>query len=256
MGTKLGGGDVQCGQSIKLDFVLKSNKKLVAKQDDINSRYVVATLYNNGQAVEILDTAIATLNITRCDGDKKCYRAIVEDNKVKVFLSDWALELEGELKCDVAIREEQTILTTMTFGVKVERACCTSGDIEDAAGEDIITELIEDVVTNTADIAKNSSDIALLEAIVDKLDNPITSQIITITRDDWEYNENINKYVCTIEKNSVTESTYIIANEYEGVLCDAEIESHNGSYTITAPVKSSGAVTLLLIFLSLRGNEE
>jgi len=226
---------VQCGQNVKLDFVLKSNKKLVSKQDDINSRFIVATLYKNGQAVEITNDAVATLNITRCDGDKKCYRAIVEDNKVKVFLSDWALELEGELRCDVAIREEEAILTTMTFGVKVEKACCTSGDIEDAAGEDVITELIE--MLNDYQEYKNM----------------VTSQTVTITRDDWEYNASINKYECTIEKDSVTESTYIIANEYEGVLCDAEIESHNGSYTITAPVKSSGAVTLLLIFL--RGNE-
>ena len=226
---------MQCGQNVKLDFVLKSNKKLVSKQDDINSRFIVATLYKNGQAVEITNDAVATLNITRCDGDKKCYRAIVEDNKVKVFLSDWALELEGELRCDVAIREEEAILTTMTFGVKVEKACCTSGDIEDAAGEDVITELIE--MLNDYQEYKNM----------------VTSQTVTITRDDWEYNASINKYECTIEKDSVTESTYIIANEYEGVLCDAEIESHNGSYTITAPVKSSGAVTLLLIFL--RGNE-
>ena len=226
---------MQCGQSVKLDFVLKSNKKLVAKQDDINSRYVVVTLYNNGQAIEISDTAIATLNITRCDGNKKCYRAIVEDNKVKVFLSDWALELEGELKCDVAIREEQAILTTMTFGVKVEKACCTSGDIEDAAGEDIITELIE-MLDNYQEYK-----------------NLVTSQIVTITRDDWEYNASINRYECIIEKDTVTPSTYIIANEYEGALYDAEIKSNNGSYTLTALVQPTRAVNLLLIFL--RGNE-
>lgn len=271
---------MQSGQQVKLDFVLKNNKKLTAKQNDINSRYIIATLTDKGQTVTISNNAIATLNITRQDGQKKCYRAIIDNNIVIAFLSDWAVELTGVLQCDISIIENGERLTTMPFKVDIVFACCTSDDIEDTTTEDVMTELIEmlgeyqddkehlaeidetlvehkdsistlesAVSDNTSDIAKNSTDIALLETIVDKLSNPITSQIITITRDEWIYNASINKYECTIEKDTVTPSTYIIVNEYDGLLVDAEIESNDSSYTITALVKPTGAVNLLLIFL-------
>ncbi|MBP5426841.1 MAG: hypothetical protein J6Y29_02975 [Clostridiales bacterium] len=271
---------MQSGQKITLDFAIKNSVKIVSKQNDIDSRYLIITLKNNRQAVTISPSATVVLNITRLDGEKKCYRAIVENNVVIAFLSDWALELEGIIKCDISIIENGERLTTMPFKVDVVFVCCNSDDIEDSTSEDIMTELIQmlgeyegekehleqidstlenhtnsihtlenSVIDNTANIAKNSSDIAILETIVDKLSNPITSQIITITRDDWIYNASINKYECTIEKDTVTPSTYIIVNEYEGLLVDAEIESNNGSYTITALVKPTGAVNLLLIFL-------
>lgn len=271
---------MQAGQSITLDFIVKNRTKLIAKQDDINSRYIKATLKNNRQDVTISPYSVATLNITRRDGAKKCYRAIIENNKVMAFLSDWAVSLTGVLKCDISIIENNERLTTMPFTVDIVFACCTSDDIEDATSEDVITELIEmlgeykedkehlaeidstleehknsistlenAVADNTSDISNISSDLAVLEAIVNKIDHQITSQTVTIECNEWAYNASTNKYEYTTSKDTVTSATYIIANEYAGVLVDAEIESNNGSYTITAPEKPTGAVNLLLIFL-------
>ena len=270
---------MQSGQHITLDFVIKNHTKLIAKQDDINSRFIIATIKNNRQAVTIPQVATATLNITRQDGQKKCYRAILDNNIVMAFLSDWAVELTGILQCDISIIEHGERLTTMPFKVDIVFACCTSDDIEDTTTEDVMTELIEmlgeyqeekehlaeidstleehknsistlesAVSDNTSDISNISSNLAVLEDIVNKIDNQITSQTVTITRDEWIYNASINKYECTIEKDTVTPSTYIIANEYDGLLVDAEIESNDGSYTITA-LEPTGAVNLLLIFL-------
>lgn len=271
---------MQAGQHITLDFIIKNHTKLIAKQNDINSRFIIATIKNNRQAATIPQSATATLNITRQDGAKKCYRAIIENNKVMAFLSDWAVSLTGVLKCDISIIENNERLTTMPFTVDIVFACCTSDDIEDATSEDVITELIEmlgeykeekehlaeidstleehknsistlenAVADNTSDISNISSDLAVLEAIVNKIDHQITSQTVTIERDEWVYNASTNKYECTIEKDTVTPLTYIIANEYEGVLSDANIESNDGLYTITAPEQPTGAVNLLLIFL-------
>ena len=268
---------MQSGQHITLDFVIKNHTKLIAKQNDINSRYIIATLTDKGQTVTISNNATSTLNITRQDGEKKCYRAIIDNNIVIAFLSDWAVALTGVLQCDISIIEHGERLTTMPFKVDIVFACCTSDDIEDTTTEDVMTELIEmlgeyqdekehlaeidstleehknsistlesAVVDNTSDIATIIGDLAILETTVN---GKITNQTVTIERDEWVYNASINKYECTIEKDTVTPSTYIIVNEYDGLLVDAEIKSNDGSYTITALVKPTGAVNLLLIFL-------
>ena len=246
---------MKVGQNVTLDFVLQNHIKLVAKQDDINSRYINIVLRNNRQAVTLSDNATATLNITRCDGGKKSYICNIEDNVISVCLSKWSVELEGVLLCDVSVIEDNERLTTMTFKVMVHANCCTTDDIADADSQDVITSLVNTVTehgnfinTNTSDISSISSELALLEAVVSGLDKPITSQIITITCDDWIYNGSTNKYECTIVKDTVTSETCIIANELSSVLCYADVWSNDGSYTITAPEVPSGAVKLLLIF--------
>ena len=270
----LGGGDyVQAGQSITLDFLVKNHTKLIAKQNDINSRYIKATLKNNRQDVTISPYSVVTLNITRQDGQKKCYRARVEDNIAVAFLGDWAVELAGIIQCDISVIEREERLTTMPFKIEIVLACCTSDDIEDTISEDVMLELIHmleeyegerdhieridsrlesvenAVADNTSDISDISSDVAILKDIVDKIKNPISSQVVTIMRDDWEYNASTNKYEYIESDDTVTSETYIIANEFGGVLYDADIVSNDGSYIITAPVKPTGAVNLLLIFL-------
>ena len=246
---------MEVGQNVTLDFLLQNHIKIVAKQDDINSRYINIVLRNNRQAVTLSENATATLNITRCDGGKKSYICHIEDNVISVCLSKWAVEIEGTLQCDVSVIENNERLTTMTFKVVVHANCCTTDDIEDADSEDILTSLVSRVTqhgnsinTNTSNISSISSELSILEAVVSSLNKPITSQIVTITCDDWEYNEITNKYECTIAKDTITSATCIIANELTSVLCYADVWSTDGSYTITAPELPTGAVNLLLIF--------
>lgn len=223
------------GQHINLDFVLKGNPILFAKQNDINSRYIIATITDNGESITLPNNAVATLNIQRSDGIKKCYKAAIEDNKVKAFLSSWAVELEGQLLCDISIIENEEKLTTTSFVVMVEKASCTSEDIEDSTSEDIITNIL--------------SKLTEIENTIGKWQNQITSDSITIQSEEWGYNASTNKYEYTVNNNIVTPQTYIIANDYEGILLGGDVISNDNSYTITAPVKPTGAVTLLLIFL-------
>lgn len=221
---------MQHGQEITLDFSLKRNIILTAKQNDINSRYIIANITGNSnkESVILPTNAIATLNVQRSDGLKKCYRAAIKGNKVKAFLSSWAVELEGQLFCDISIIENEEKLTTTGFTVIIEEACCTSEDIEDATSEDIITEILSELT---------------------EIKNQITSDTITIQREDWAYNATTNKYECTIDEIGVTSTTYIIANEYDGLLLEGDVMSNDGSYTIITPVKPIGAIILLLIFL-------
>lgn len=226
---------MQCGQTVQLDFLLKNSSVLVAKQNDINSRYLVVTLTKRGETVDVSEEALYTFNVMRCDGEKKCYRATLIDGKVRAFLSDWAVEKVGVLSCDVSVIEDDEKLTTLPVKVNVVEACCTSDDVEDATGEEIITEIL--------------SELAEIENYYQKDKNQITSDTITIQSQEWEYNASINKYEYTVNDNSVKASTYIMANDYDGLLLEGEVISNDGAYTIIAPVKPTGAITLLLIFL-------
>jgi len=238
---------MQIGQSITLDFILKNTMKLIAKQNDINSRYLLATLKNNRQSVIIPENSIATLNITRVDGEKKCYRALISNNIVSAFLSDWAVDLEGIITCDVSIIENNEKLTTMPFKIEIVKACCTSDDIEDATSEEIMTQIINMLETYSQD----TEHIAEIDAEIDKLKRKIVFDTIRIEKNDWIF-EN-GKYHYTVLNDDVSSNTYIIANEISDILYYADIQSYNGSYTITASELPTEAVNLLLIFL--RGNE-
>lgn len=134
---------MEVGQNIKLDFIVKNYTKLTTKQDDINSRYLIIEIQNNRQNVTLYPDYVALFNVIRSDGKKRCYRAVIDQNKIKVFLSHWALVEEGELHCDVSIIHNNQKLTTMPFTMNVVQSCFTSQDLEDAAGEDIMTELIK-----------------------------------------------------------------------------------------------------------------
>lgn len=240
---------MRAGQSISLDFMLKNSIKNIAKQNDINSRFLKITLRINRQAVTLSDTAIATLNITRSDGQKNSYIAVIEDNTVKVFLSDWAVELEGILMCDVSIIENNERLTTMPFKIEVVKACCTTGDIIDKDSEDILTNLYTLLQKYEGyDLDGIKAKLEELETIVDGLDNKISYEIVTIQPQEWEHDTD-DKYICTISKDTLTDDTYIIAHELSDVLCNAEVQSNNGNYTVTALGLPTRAVILLSIFL-------
>lgn len=228
---------MQHGQEITLDFSLKRNIILTAKQNDINSRYIIANITGNSNTESVIlpTNAIATLNVQRSDGQKKCYRAAIEENKVKAFLSSWAVELEGQLFCDISIIENEEKLTTTGFTVIIEEACCTSKDIEDATSEDIITEIL--------------SELTEIENTIGEWEKQIISESITIQSDEWTYNINTNKYEYIAYNNDVTATTYIIANDYEGLLMEGDVISYDNSYKITAPINPTGAVSLLLIFI-------
>lgn len=219
---------MQVGHSVKLDFMLMNNIKLVAKQNDINSRYINIALCEKRKDKELPNNATITLNITRCDGQKNSYLCDIVDNVAIVYLSSWAVELSGILTCDVSVIENNERLTTMPFLVEVVPACCTTEDIQDADSEDIITNLC---------------------SRIDELENRITIETVTIKQDDWELDINDNKYKCIIDKDTVTDNTYIIANELSNILNYADVQSNNGSYTLTASELPTEAVNLLLIFL-------
>jgi hypothetical protein len=122
-------------------------KIIAAKQGDSNSRFLKATIVNDGKKVEIPITATATINAMRFDGEAKSFACEVnEDGTVTAPLTYWMLEIGGSVECDVSIiGADNTKLTTSKFFVEVEEASCPGDEITTDDNCDILVKLIEDV---------------------------------------------------------------------------------------------------------------
>ncbi len=108
---------------ISIDLYGETKYYLVsAKQGDKATRYVRATLMNNGVEFEIPTDATIIANIKKPDG-KFCYNECrIDDNKVMVELTNQALAAAGTAYCDIEIRRntDAEILSSASFTIEIE----------------------------------------------------------------------------------------------------------------------------------------
>jgi hypothetical protein len=116
---------------------------LVAKQGDINSRFLKVTFAHNGEKIEIKSTSTAMIGGERPDGQSKTFAGEVNaDGTATVPLVGWMLELTGLLKCDVTIVDvDGRKLSSTSFKVMVDEAACSDDDITTDDNYDILTSL-------------------------------------------------------------------------------------------------------------------
>ena len=119
---------------------------IVAKQNDCNSRFLKASIWDEGAQIPIRPESQVTINAERKDGKSDSFFGDVnDDNTVTVPLTSWMLELEGIVNCDVSIFVDDRKLTTTSFAVSVEKASNNSDDISTDPQYDVLVSLIEDV---------------------------------------------------------------------------------------------------------------
>lgn len=125
---------------------------VVAKQYDMNSRFLKVTLTDCGSVVQIpySDNIKAVISAERVDGQSKGFDGEVnEDGTVTVPLHSWMLELEGLVKCDISVIEttedNNKKLTTTSFDLMVEKAAYGGEDVTTDPQYDVLVELIERV---------------------------------------------------------------------------------------------------------------
>jgi hypothetical protein len=141
---------------------------IVAKQYDMNTRFIKATFVDGGEKILISPTATVAviINAERPDGLSKGFDGVVnEDGTVTVPLHSWMLEEVGTVICDISVIDTATDdnkkLTTTSFTLLVEKAAYGGGDITSDPQYDILVELIEQVEKldseNIANAVKNHS---------------------------------------------------------------------------------------------------
>ena len=123
---------------------------LVAKQYDMNTRFLKVTLMDCGTRIDVpyIETAKVVINAERKDGQSKGFDGVInEDGTVTVPLHSWMLELEGTVICDISVMDtaidNNKKLTTTSFTLIVEKAAYGGDDITSDPQFDVLVALLE-----------------------------------------------------------------------------------------------------------------
>jgi hypothetical protein len=123
---------------------------VVAKQYDMNTRFIKATFVDNGDKIYIDPEATVkvVINALRPDGESKAFDGEVnQDGTVTVPLHSWMLELVGTVTCDISAIDTETDdnkkLTTTSFTLLVEKAAYGGDDVTNDPQYDVLVQLLE-----------------------------------------------------------------------------------------------------------------
>lgn len=134
-------------KAITID-VVKKNKtiKINAKQYDNKTRFINATITNEGEKLTIGSDKTVLINGLREDGLSKSFKGSVVDGTVLVPITYWMLENEGLVECDISVigTDEET-LTTKGFYIDVEAASRSNKDVSEDENSDFLLSLIKNV---------------------------------------------------------------------------------------------------------------
>lgn len=147
---------------------------VVAKQYDMNTRFIKATFVDNGDKIYIDPSATVkvVINALRPDGEAHGFDGVVnEDGTVTVPLHSWMLEQVGTVICDISVIDTETDdnkkLTTTSFTLVVEQAAYGGEDVTSDPQYDVLVELINEVETIAGDMETAlDSIIAIQESLI------------------------------------------------------------------------------------------
>ena len=162
---------------------------VVAKQYDMNTRFIKATFVDYGDKITIpqSDTLKVVINALRTDGEAKGFDGVInDDGTVTVPLHSWMLELVGTVICDISVidteADDNKKLTTTSFTLIVEKAAWGGDGITSDPQYDVLVQLIEkcneavEAAEKVADVDEAlDSSIALLESLLPTI--PITFSV-------------------------------------------------------------------------------
>ena len=123
---------------------------VVAKQYDMNSRFLKIRFIDSGTHIDIPTTAKVVINAERIDGQSNSFEGVVNnDGTVTVPLHSWMLELEGTVICDISAidttENDEGKLSTTSFTLIVEKSAHGGSDISNDPQYDVLLNLIERV---------------------------------------------------------------------------------------------------------------
>ena len=151
---------------------------LVAKQYDMNTRFLKVTLMDCGTRIDVpyIETAKVVINAERKDGQSKGFDGVInEDGTVTVPLHSWMLELEGTVICDISVMDtaidNNKKLTTTSFTLLVEKAAYGGDDITSDPQFDVLVALLEAAPTAQEALEKSYEANAKYDACVEATEN-------------------------------------------------------------------------------------
>ena len=207
---------------------------IAAKQGDSNSRFLKATIVNEGVMIPVLSTSTVVINAKRNDGQSNSFFGETnEDGTATVPVHSWMLELVGYVNCDVSIIDTQgRKLTTTSFTLLVEEASNNGSDMSETEQYDFITE-VASMVSKKADI----------DVVANAIKNTASGSVVSLT--DISPTEHILR-VKARSKNLIP-YPYVDTPKTGNTVENAGITyTDNGDGTITADGTATGNADFLL----------
>lgn len=122
---------MQVTTQIKLDIAQRTPPPTVyAKQDDKGTRYIAATLLNNGAAYTIENGVTARIRILKPDNTAVYTTATIANNTVTAELTSQSLAVPGTAIAELGLYKDNDILTTFSFYLRIERSAISDEEIE------------------------------------------------------------------------------------------------------------------------------
>ena len=243
---------------------------VVAKQYDMNTRFIKATLVDGSDVIYIPAEATVkvVINAERPDGQSKGFDgAVNDDGTVTVPLHSWMLEMEGTVLCDISIidtdADDNKKLTTTAFTLLVEKAAYGGDDVTNDPQYDVLVSLMETCV-NAEKIAqealKKSTECASaihktisggdksltitdVSPLAHKCSCRLTSD--TIKTNLFEYEENNIRIVSLTTETEINQA-------YRGMLVD----NADGSFVLNGGVAPYDGLRLSIYFRNLESDKE
>lgn len=132
--------------NVMLDTVRKNNLiTIFAVKNDYGARFITAKIMDDGKPKAVKQTATVVINAVRRDKASKSFSGSVnKDGTVKVPVTQWMLDVVGEVECSVAIVSDGTRLTTTSFYINAQKSIWdgVGEPSEDDSNHDVILEII------------------------------------------------------------------------------------------------------------------
>lgn len=166
---------------------------VVAKQYDMNTRFIKATFVDGGNKIYIDPDATVkvVINALRQDGQSKGFEGEVnQDGTVTVPLHSWMLELAGTVSCDISVIDTETDdnkkLTTTGFTLLVEQAAFGGEDITSDPQFDVLVALLEASEVAQEALDKSNEANSKYDACVEATEAAnLATNTLVLTHDDF-----------------------------------------------------------------------
>lgn len=149
---------MQTTAQIKLDVASTMSPPTVyAKQLDKSTRYVKATILQNGVPYTIPEGATARIRILKPDGTTVYNTATVSNNAVTAELTSQTLAVGGIATAEMGLYKDDQILSTFVFYVRIERSAISDEAIESTDEFTVLEQAIRDAGTATTSATSAAS---------------------------------------------------------------------------------------------------
>ena len=168
-------------KNVDIDLSLTNTYVIInAEEGDIRTRFVTVTLLDNGKIYDLstLSDAKARLQGTRSDGRAILNNCTIEDNKIKFELTADLTTCVGIHKCQVALYDNEALLTSIPFKIKINPSTLDENAIVAEPMFSVLTDTLLRVEEANRQATQNMEDIRVILEESTEVNNQVRDTLV------------------------------------------------------------------------------